>query len=97
MQYSGLAYGNPVRLIFNGLYRSRHAFEGLAPAARHLEGRIAYAQEVAEPFERELYGPLQRTVERVSRLAQRIQSGSVNHYVAYIFAIVLVVLLLRLL
>jgi hydrogenase-4 component B len=97
MQYSGLAYGNPVRLIFNGLYRSRHAFEGLAPAARHLEGRIAYAQEVAEPFERELYGPLQRAVERVSRLAQRIQSGSVNHYVAYIFAIVLVVLLLRLL
>lgn len=97
MQYSALAYSNPLRLIFNGLYRSRHAFEGLAPAARHLEGEIAYAQKVPDPFERELYGPLQHATEWVSRWAQRIQSGSVNHYVAYIFAIVLVVLLLRLL
>jgi hypothetical protein len=32
----------------------------------------------------------------VSRHAQRLQSGSVNRYVAYIFAIVLVILLLRL-
>jgi hydrogenase-4 component B len=97
MQYSALAYSNPVRLIFNGLYRSRHAFEAVAPASRHLEGRISYAQEMPNPFERELYGPLQRGTEWVSRRAQRIQSGSVNHYVAYIFAIVLVILLLRLL
>lgn len=84
------------RLIFNGLYRSRHAFQALAPAVRHLEGRIGYTQEVPEPFERELYHPLRRAADWLTRHAQRLQSGSVNHYVAYIFAIVLVVLLLRL-
>lgn len=36
-------------------------------------------------------------VDRLEERAQRIQSGSVNRYVACIFAIVLVVLLLRLL
>jgi hydrogenase-4 component B len=97
MQYSALAYANPLRLIFNGLYRSTHRFEAVSPAARHLEGRIAYAQEVPEPFERELYRPLRSTVEWITGRAARLQSGSVNHYVAYIFAIVLVVLLLRLL
>jgi hydrogenase-4 component B len=96
MQYTALAYSNPIRLIFNGLYRSRHAFQPLAPATRHLEGRIGYTQEVPQPFERELYHPLRRAADWLTRHAQRLQSGSVNHYVAYIFAIVLVILLLRL-
>lgn len=96
MQYTALAYSNPLRLIFNGLYRSRHRFDALRPAARHLDGRIEYIQEVPEPLERELYRPIRQALDWSSRGAQRFQSGSVNHYVAYIFAIVLVVLLLRL-
>jgi hydrogenase-4 component B len=97
MQYSALAYANPLRLIFQVLYRSGHRFEAPSPAARHLAGRIAYAQEVPEPFEREVYRPLARLVDDLSSRAAGIQSGSVNQYVAYIFAIVLVVLVLRLL
>jgi hydrogenase-4 component B len=97
MQYSALAYSNPVRLIFNGLLRSRSSVQALQPAARHLGGRIEYAQEVPEPLERELYGPVERLIDRLAERAQGIQSGSVNRYVAYIFVIVLVVLLLRLL
>jgi len=96
MKYTALAYSNPLRLIFNGLYRSRHRLDALAPAARHLDGRIEYIQEVPEPLERELYRPIRQALDWSSRGAQRFQSGSVNHYVAYIFAIVLVVLLLRL-
>jgi len=97
MQYSALAYSNPLRLIFNGLFRSRHSFRAVRPAARHLDGRIEYRQEVPEPLERELYGPIERLVDRLMDGVQHIQSGSVNRYVAYIFAIVLIVLLLRLL
>lgn len=96
MQYGSVAYANPLRLIFNGLYRSVHRFDAVSPAARHGSGRITYVQDVPEPFDRELYGPLGRAVQRVSRVAAHLQSGSVNHYVAYIFAIVLVILLLRL-
>jgi hypothetical protein len=74
--------------------RSAHSFQGLSPAARHLDGRIDYAQHVPPPLDRELYRPLARAIAWLSGRAQRLQSGSVNHYVAYIFAIVLVVLLL---
>jgi hydrogenase-4 component B len=97
MQYSALAYSNPLRLIFNAVYRSRGLFQAQSPAARHFIGQIDYAQEVPDPFERELYTPLQRAVHGTNRLTRSIQSGSVNQYVTYIFAIVLVVLLLRLL
>jgi len=95
MQYTALAYSNPVRLIFNGLYRSSHSFQAERPASRHLEGVISYAQQVPEPLEREVYSPLRKVVTRVSRAAQVIQSGSVNQYVFYIFAIVLIILVLR--
>jgi hydrogenase-4 component B len=95
MQYTALAYSNPVRVIFNGLYRSTHQFQADRPASRHLEGVISYAQQVPEPLEREIYSPLRKLVAIVSQTAQVIQSGSVNQYVFYIFAIVLIILVLR--
>jgi hydrogenase-4 component B len=97
MQYSALAYANPIRLIFQGLYRSRHVFEDISPSARHLAGQVVYAQEIPDPFERELYHPLRAGVRWVTRRAVSLQSGSVNQYVGYIFLMVVLVLLLRLL
>ena len=97
MQYSGLAYSNPVRIIFNRLYRSQAALTPIAPAARHREGLIEYRQEVPEPFARSLYWPLRAVVESLGRRVKVVQSGNVNQYVAYIFTILLLVLILRLL
>jgi hydrogenase-4 component B len=95
MTYSGLSYSNPVRIIFNSLYRSRARSEPQALAARYREGRIAYEQEISPPFERSLYRPLLRSFAWVTRGARWIQSGNINQYVLYIFGIVVIVLILR--
>ncbi|GAC1350017.1 MAG: hydrogenase 4 subunit B [Ktedonobacteraceae bacterium] len=95
MTYTGLAYSNPIRIIFNGLYRSRVKSETTAAAAQHREGRMTYQQEIPPPFERILYRPLLAIVGALTRRACIIQSGNVNQYVAYIFVIVLIVLILR--
>ena len=95
MTYTGLAYSNPLRIIFNGLYRSHVRSEVTEAAARDREGRISYQQEIPPPFERRLYQPLLRFWEGLTRRALIIQSGNVNQYVAYIFFIVLLVLILR--
>jgi hypothetical protein len=95
MQYGALAYSNPARIIFNGLYRSRAELTAIAPAARHGEGRIAYLQDIPPPLERFLYRPLLQPLDAVAGQARRIQSGNVNQYVLYIFAIVLITLILR--
>ncbi|MDE3075201.1 MAG: hydrogenase 4 subunit B, partial [Chloroflexota bacterium] len=95
MQYSGLAYSNPARLIFHGMYRSVATFRAVSPAARHGAGQIEYSQEVPPPFERSLYRPVLRGLETLGRWAKPIQSGNVNQYVLYIFAIVLVTLIVR--
>lgn len=95
MQYTGLAYSNPVRVIFNNLYHSQAALTHVAPASRHREGRIEYVQEVPGPFQRSLYRPLRLLTEALAQRVKFVQSGNVNQYVAYIFAILVIVLILR--
>lgn len=97
MAYSGVAFSNPIRLMFNAVYRSRSQLELAEPAARHRRGRIVYRQRIPEPFERLLYNPLRRWVARLAQGVKIIQSGDTNQYIAYIFGIVLLILLLRLL
>lgn len=97
MQYTGLAYANPVRIVFDALLRSRTRWARRCPAAEGGTGEIEYEQVVPPPFEREVYRPLLRAVERMAVRAKPIQSGDINQYVAYIFLIVIAVLLLRVL
>lgn len=95
MAYSGVAFSNPLRLMFNAVYRSRATTELPEPASHHRRGRISYRQEIPEPFDRVLYRPLSRAVDAIARGVKVIQSGNINQYVAYIFGIVLLILLLR--
>jgi len=95
MQYGAVAYSNPARLIFNGLYRSHAELVAITPAASGGSGEIAYCQEVPPPLERPLYQPITTALETVAEKVKVIQSGSVNQYVLYIFAMVLVILVLR--
>jgi hydrogenase-4 component B len=95
MTYSSVAYSNPVRIIFNGLFRSRTQSKATALAAHHREGLLDYEQEIPPPFERSLYQPLLGAVRWLTERARLIQSGNINQYVAYIFLIVLIVLILR--
>ncbi len=95
MTYSSLAYSNPVRMIFNGLFRSRTSSRAIAPAAQQREGLLTYEQEIPPPFERALYRPVLKALRWVTERARIIQSGNINQYVGYIFLIVLIVLILR--
>ena len=95
MTYTDVAYSNPIRIIFNALYRSHVRSVATAPASRHREGRMEYEQEVPAPFERAFYRPLLHGIDTVTRWARVIQSGNINQYIGYIFLIVLLILLLR--
>jgi hydrogenase-4 component B len=95
MTYTDLAFSNPIRIIFNSLYRSRVRYALQAAAARHRQGQMIYEQEIPGPFERVLYRPGWQALRWLTRHAQVIQSGNINQYVAYIFLIVLLILILR--
>ena len=96
MQYTALAYANPVRLIFAVAIGSRAVLSTPRAATGGLEG-VEYVQSVEPPLERHLYRPVLALVGRLADAVRVIQSGDINQYVAYIFGVVLLVLLLRLL
>ncbi len=95
MTYTSLAYSNPLRLIFQSLFRSRAESQAHAPASQHREGQISYEQEIFPPFERLLYRPALTALHWLTEQARIIQSGNLNQYIGYIFVLVLLVLLLR--
>ena len=95
MTYTDLAFSNPIRIIFNSLYRSRASTTAVAPSPEHREEHTIYRQEIPSPFEHTLYRPIMKVLESLTRRAPLIQSGNMNQYVAYIFVIVLLVLILR--
>ncbi len=95
-QYTATAYANPMRLIFQPVLRSVGVARGSDLAATGGTGAIEYEQSVPPPLERVLYRPLLAGVDRLARAIKVVQSGDTNQYVAYIFVVVLLVLLLRL-
>lgn len=90
MQYTATTYANPTRVTFDGLYRPEFHVERASDDPAGLSGPVHYHFRVLPIFERFLYGPLVRGVERLADLARPIQSGDVNLYLLYVFVVVLV-------
>lgn len=95
MQYGAVAYSNPARLIFNDIYHSHTELRVISGAAANGEGQINYLQQIPPPLEEGVYRPIARTLDAVARWTGAIQSGSINQYILYIFAMVLVILVLQ--
>ncbi|HUY60594.1 MAG TPA: proton-conducting transporter membrane subunit [Candidatus Dormibacteraeota bacterium] len=94
MQYTATTHANPVRVTFEGLYRPHTEVTRASDDPAGRSGPVHYRFQVTPLFERLLYTPVVRAVERVARLARPIQSGDVNLYLLYVFVAVLIAYLL---
>jgi hydrogenase-4 component B len=95
MQYSAMTFSAPTRVTFDALYRpsvlvTRPADDD--PAGR--SGPVHYEAQVTPVFQRYLYRPAVRALEWLADLVRPIQSGDVNLYLLYVFAVILLAYLL---
>jgi hypothetical protein len=94
MQYSAMTFSAPTRVMFDALYRPsvpvRRASDD--PAGR--SGPVHYESQVTRAFERYLYRPVVRAFEWLADVVRPLQSGDVNLYLFYVFAMLLVAYLL---
>lgn len=90
MQYTATTYANPVRVTFDGLYRPEFHLERDSDDPAGRSGPVHYRFRVLPIFDRYLYAPLIRAVERLADLVRPIQSGDVNVYLLYVFLVVVV-------
>ncbi len=94
MEYTATSFAEPLRRVFAELYRPAEELAiDFHPESKYFVKSIQYTSKIMPLFDRVLYDPLIRLVQRISRQVRRIQAGSLHLYLAYV-AVVLILLLI---
>jgi hydrogenase-4 component B len=93
MEYTATAFANPFTRVFDFFYRPVRRLEIEAhPESRFFVRRMAYANPTRFIVDDWLYGPVDRALRATARRAAGLQSGSPNVYLAYVLAVLLLLL-----
>jgi NADH:ubiquinone oxidoreductase subunit 5 (subunit L)/multisubunit Na+/H+ antiporter MnhA subunit len=85
MEYTATAFAEPLRRIFEELYRpTQDVSIDFHPESKYFVQNIEYRSEIVPWFERYLYAPVIARVRRLALAARAVQSGSAHAYLAYI-------------
>jgi hydrogenase-4 component B len=95
MEYTATAFAEPLRRVFAELYRpTKELSIDFHPDSKYFVQSIEYRSEITPWFEKALYGPLLRFIQRLAELTRRLQSGLVHIYLFYISLALLILLLI---
>ena len=95
MEYTATAFADPFTRVFDFFYRPvRRLDVDLHPESRFFVRRIRYENPTRFIVDEWIYKPLGRVLRAATRHVARVQSGSANLYLAYVFAALLVLLLI---
>ena len=96
MQYTATGFSKPLRMIFRGLFRPRREIQSEFEFSRYFKKAIHFESHIEETFEQRLYRPLNRIIQRASRRMRALQAGSIQAYLIYVFAALLLLLIFAL-
>lgn len=94
MEYSGLGFAKPLRIVFSRLLRPTRELETIEGDSPYFPQRIIYRGSIPSLFEERIYEPARAGIIALSRRLRRIQNGNVHSYLAYIFAALVLVLII---
>lgn len=88
--YTSTAFAKPIRLMFRGIVRPVREVEIVHRAGTRFVASVRYSSHVAPVFERYVYGSVTDGLVFLSRMVRRAQNGSLQTYLAYVLAALLV-------
>jgi len=91
-EYTATGHSQPIARLFRSLFRARDEVSEVPSASPLVPARTAFRSEVQPVFERYLYDPVSRAAVLVAGRASVIQKGSIQAYLAYIFVLLLALL-----
>ncbi|WP_454887879.1 proton-conducting transporter transmembrane domain-containing protein [Sphingomonas oryzagri] len=94
---TALTFSNAMRTFYSLIYRPRTSSTRETNGQRYFVRRLTYRHGVAPLFAKRLFGPLVLATMAASKAARRLQSGSLNLYLALIGALLVIILGLSLL
>ncbi|MBI4865197.1 MAG: hydrogenase 4 subunit B [Candidatus Riflebacteria bacterium] len=92
-QYTATAFSQPFAFLFRQFFSRRKLLDVHAKKTEYLPERIVVRIRIRSPFDRWIYGPLRLTVLWLSGRVARIQAGSVQLYLGYMLATLVLLLL----
>jgi hydrogenase-4 component B len=91
-EYSAAGFSNPINRIFRSIYRPHTEVRTEYTSSNLIKRKISFSSTIEPIFERYLYAPVTALVVALARRVGIIQKGSIQAYLAYIFVILLVLL-----
>jgi hypothetical protein len=93
MEYTATAFANPFTRVFDFVYRPVRRVDVEAhPASRFFVHRIVYANPTRFVVDEWVYRPAGRALRAITGRVVALQSGSANLYLAYVLAVLLLLL-----
>lgn len=91
-EYSAAGFSNPINRIFRSIYRPHTEVRTEYTSSNLIKRKVSFSSTIEPVFERYLYAPVTALVVALARRVGIIQKGSIQAYLAYIFVILLVLL-----
>lgn len=96
MEITATGFSRSLVTIFRGILRpsAQTTIEYKDSAMRYFPHEQKVTLTTSDMYQSYFYSPIQRLITRVSEHAKRIQSGLLNAYVAYLFSILIILIVL---
>jgi hydrogenase-4 component B len=95
MTYTATGFSNPVRVIFEAIFRSSMFDDKKETIAVHFRTAIGNERKEVHIMDRSVFQPIVRGIQSIALLLGRMHTGSVNIYAAYVLISLVVVLIIQ--
>lgn len=92
MTYTATGFSNPVRVVFQAVFRPTIVEDTRATVAEHFRTAIVREADTVHVVDRLILRPARAVMLNAARLFARMHHGRLNAYVAYVLVSLLVVL-----
>ena len=94
MTYTATGFSNPVRVIFDAIFRPTTVGDTRETVAEHFRTAIRGTRKEVHVVDRFFFGPLVAIMERIAQFFATAHHGRINAYVAYILIALVAFLLI---
>jgi hydrogenase-4 component B len=93
-QYTGTAFSNPIVRVFSSIFKPQTEIRTEYTSSPYIAKEMTYSVRFISVFENYLYRPVIRCLTGVAMRLTIIQAGSIQAYLAYIFATLVLLLII---
>jgi hydrogenase-4 component B len=94
MTYTATGFSNPVRVIFDAIFRPTTVEDTSETVAEHFRNAIRREKERVHLVDRLVFRPVRTATLRFAHVLAAMHHGKINAYVTYAFLALLIVLVL---